>query len=218
MSARQLRQTAVSGPIIVAVRPPIIYGPYDKNFLPRAMDALRGHRFLLIDGGEAPLNVVWVDHLVDVILLAAAHPGAAGHAFNVMDEVDTDALFSDMVLRLATGMPSGVSCAGEREVVKPIAPWPCTSSITSLVIWRTWSVRVRTRRGVNPLERTRRWRACSGSSIDTIESGTRLIGRTPCAALKCSASRDASITSAWRVIAHIPERSSNHGPCSRSQA
>lgn len=83
------RRGKLLGVEVVAVRPPVIYGPYDKNFLPRAMEALRGHRFLLIDGGEAPLNVVWVDHVVDVILRAAAHPGAAGHAFNVMDEVDT---------------------------------------------------------------------------------------------------------------------------------
>jgi 2-alkyl-3-oxoalkanoate reductase len=74
---------------VVAVRPPIIYGPYDRNFLPRAMDALRARRFLLVDGGAAPLNVAWVDHVVDVILLAAEKPAAAGHAFNVMDEVDT---------------------------------------------------------------------------------------------------------------------------------
>lgn len=73
---------------ITAVRPPIIYGPYDRNFLPRAMDALRGRRFLLVDGGRAPLNVVWVDHVVDVLLRAAAHPDAVGQAFNVMDEVD----------------------------------------------------------------------------------------------------------------------------------
>ena len=70
------------------MRPPIIYGPYDRNFMPRAFAALRGRRFLLIDGGRAPLNVVWVDHVVDVLLLAAAHPAAPGQAFNVMDEVD----------------------------------------------------------------------------------------------------------------------------------
>ncbi|APR82202.1 UDP-glucose 4-epimerase [Minicystis rosea] len=79
----------LSGIEVTAVRPPIIYGPYDRNFLPRAMAALRGHRFLLIDGGRAPLNVVWVDHVVDVLLRAASLPAAAGEIFNVMDEVDT---------------------------------------------------------------------------------------------------------------------------------
>jgi nucleoside-diphosphate-sugar epimerase len=74
---------------VAAVRPPIIYGPFDRNFMPRAMEALRSHRFLLIDGGRAPLNVVWVDHVCEVLLLCATHPAAAGEAFNVMDEVDT---------------------------------------------------------------------------------------------------------------------------------
>jgi len=79
---------AALGLEVTAVRPPIIYGPYDRNFMPRTLAAIRGRRFLLIDGGRAPLNVVWVDHVVDVLLLAAAHPAAAGQAFNVMDDVD----------------------------------------------------------------------------------------------------------------------------------
>ncbi|NUP11388.1 MAG: NAD-dependent epimerase/dehydratase family protein [Polyangiaceae bacterium] len=73
---------------VTAVRPPIIYGPYDRNFMPRAVDSLRHHRFLLVGGGRAPLNVVWVDHVVDVALLASERPEARGEAFNVMDEVD----------------------------------------------------------------------------------------------------------------------------------
>lgn len=73
---------------VAAVRPPIIYGPYDRNFMPRAATALFARRFLLIDGGTAPLNVVWVDHVVDVLLRAALSDAAPGEAFNVMDEVD----------------------------------------------------------------------------------------------------------------------------------
>ncbi|HVY48901.1 MAG TPA: NAD-dependent epimerase/dehydratase family protein [Minicystis sp.] len=75
---------------VTAVRPPIIYGPNDRNFLPRAIEALKKRRFLLVDGGRAPLNLVWVDHVVDVVLRAAEHPDAAGEAFNVMDEVDRE--------------------------------------------------------------------------------------------------------------------------------
>lgn len=73
---------------VSAVRPPIIYGPYDRNFMPRAAEAIEKGRFLLVDGGRAPLNLVWVDHVVDVSLLCAFHPDAVGQAFNVMDEVD----------------------------------------------------------------------------------------------------------------------------------
>jgi nucleoside-diphosphate-sugar epimerase len=80
---------AALGLQVAAVRPPIIYGPYDRNFMPRVLAAIRGRRFLLVDGGSAPLNVVWVDHVADLLLLAAEHPAAAGQAFNVMDEVDS---------------------------------------------------------------------------------------------------------------------------------
>jgi len=73
---------------VVSVRPPIIYGPYDRNFMPRALETLRKRMVLLVDGGRAPLNLVWVDHVVDVVLRAAARPDLDGEAFNVMDEVD----------------------------------------------------------------------------------------------------------------------------------
>jgi nucleoside-diphosphate-sugar epimerase len=73
---------------VIAIRPPIIYGPYDRNFMPRALATLKRRMALLVDGGRAPLNLVWVDHVVDVVLAAAARRDLAGEAFNVMDEVD----------------------------------------------------------------------------------------------------------------------------------
>jgi nucleoside-diphosphate-sugar epimerase len=85
------RLGVIRGIEVTAIRPPIIYGPYDRNFMPRVLAALRGRRFLLVDGGRAPLNVAWVDHVIDVLLLAAASPAAVGQAFNVMDEVDSPA-------------------------------------------------------------------------------------------------------------------------------
>lgn len=73
---------------VIAIRPPIIYGPYDRNFMPRALTMLKRRMAVLIDEGRAALNVVWVDHLVDVLLIAACRPDLAGEAFNVMDTVD----------------------------------------------------------------------------------------------------------------------------------
>ena len=73
---------------VSAVRPPLIYGPYDRNFIPRSLRMLEKGLMILVDGGHAPLNVVWVDHVVDVLLLAAEKDAAVGQAFNVMDTVD----------------------------------------------------------------------------------------------------------------------------------
>jgi nucleoside-diphosphate-sugar epimerase len=73
---------------VVAIRPPIIYGPHDRNFMPRALETLKRRMVLLVDGGRAPLNLVWVDHVIDVVLAAALRRDLGGEAFNVMDEVD----------------------------------------------------------------------------------------------------------------------------------
>jgi 2-alkyl-3-oxoalkanoate reductase len=84
------RLGASAGLEVVAIRPPGIYGPHDRNFMPRAVRALRKRQFVFIEGGAAPFNLVWVDHVVDVIILAAEKEGIAGEAFNVVDEVDAD--------------------------------------------------------------------------------------------------------------------------------
>ncbi|HRI70943.1 MAG TPA: NAD-dependent epimerase/dehydratase family protein [Polyangium sp.] len=73
---------------VIAIRPPIIYGPYDHNFMPRALQSLKRRIVPLIDGGKAPLNVVWVDHVIDVLLAAAGRRDLGGEAFNVMDCID----------------------------------------------------------------------------------------------------------------------------------
>ncbi len=59
-------------------------------------------------------------------------------------------------------------------------------SATSSMIWfdssRMWSVSARTRAGVKPRLMSRRWRVCSGSSIEMIDIGAATRGRTPSAA------------------------------------
>jgi nucleoside-diphosphate-sugar epimerase len=125
------RRGGLLGLPVTAVRPPLVYGPYDRNFIPRVVSALRGRRYLLVDGGHAPLNVVWVDHLVDVLLLAAEHPAAIGQTFNVMDEVDT--------------LPPSVREVGEivaRELGLPrpflSVPAPAARALAR-VVERTWN-------------------------------------------------------------------------------
>jgi nucleoside-diphosphate-sugar epimerase len=68
---------------VAAVRPPVIYGPYDRQFLPRLVDRLRHGRLLYVDGGQAPFNIVSSADVADVLLRCTNHPAAAGEAFNV---------------------------------------------------------------------------------------------------------------------------------------
>jgi len=68
---------------VAAVRPPVIYGPYDRQFLPRLLDRLRQGRLLYVDGGRAPFNIVSSADVADVLLRCTNHPAAPGEAFNV---------------------------------------------------------------------------------------------------------------------------------------
>lgn len=68
---------------VATVRPPVIYGPYDRQFLPRLLDRLRHGRLLYVDGGQAPFNIVSSADVAEVLLRCADQPAAAGEAFNV---------------------------------------------------------------------------------------------------------------------------------------
>lgn len=69
----------------VVVRPTIVYGPRSGRIL---MDFARVdlERIKLIDGGAGLANMIYVDDLVDGILLASQHPAAANEAFLMSGE------------------------------------------------------------------------------------------------------------------------------------
>ena len=71
---------------------------------------------------------------------------------------------------------------------------------------------------MNPLLTSRRWRVCSGSSIEMIDIGAGTLGRTPWAAEYSSWWRLMWLTSSWREMTHISLRLSHHtGAFCRSQ-
>src|SRR6266545_4927753 len=65
------------------VRPPLIYGPYDRTFLPSLAASLRRRAFVYTIDPTTRINLVHVQHLVEVILAVFEHGYAAGEAFNV---------------------------------------------------------------------------------------------------------------------------------------
>ena len=72
-----------SGLAVTVVRPSWIYGPRDRNGLPRLAKALRG-RWVKIQGrGDNPLNLVYAGDVADGILRAANHPEARGQAYHL---------------------------------------------------------------------------------------------------------------------------------------
>lgn len=66
------------------IRPLIVYGPHG-HWVTQAVTALR-EGAVLADGGRGTLNPVYVDNLVDAILLAAKDPDAAGEVFMAVDD------------------------------------------------------------------------------------------------------------------------------------
>ena len=69
----------------VIVRPPYIYGPRDRQFLPRVLTSLRTQQFKFVGAGRNPITLVYVGNLVDALLRAATTPGVVGEVFLVTD-------------------------------------------------------------------------------------------------------------------------------------
>jgi nucleoside-diphosphate-sugar epimerase len=93
------------GPGAVVVRPSWIYGPRDRNSLPRLMTAFRAGRVRLIGTGDNLLNVVYAADVAEGAILAANHPAAGGRAYNLCSEGElTQRQFLD-ALTEALGRP-----------------------------------------------------------------------------------------------------------------
>jgi nucleoside-diphosphate-sugar epimerase len=69
----------------VVLRPATVYGPRALETVGKIGTAIKGGYMLLVDRGRAIAGLVYIDNLVDAILLALRHPDARGEAFNVTD-------------------------------------------------------------------------------------------------------------------------------------
>ncbi|MEW5848740.1 MAG: SDR family NAD(P)-dependent oxidoreductase [Myxococcota bacterium] len=69
------------------LRPSVIYGPYDEQFVPRLVRSLRSHSFIYVGDPDRPINLCAVEHLTWCAFAALQTPAAAGEAFNVVDGV-----------------------------------------------------------------------------------------------------------------------------------
>ncbi len=67
------------------VRPGDVYGPGSIPWAVRPLEALKSGVFVLPGRGEGLMTPVYVDDLVDCIVRALDHPGAAGRAFTAWD-------------------------------------------------------------------------------------------------------------------------------------
>ena len=70
---------------VTVLRPGFIYGPRDRNVLPKLVDQLREGWIIYIARGKYALNTTYVGNLVEAVFLAADNPAAVGEIFNVTD-------------------------------------------------------------------------------------------------------------------------------------
>lgn len=70
---------------VVVFRPPIIYGPYGAYWTARILMEIQTGA-ILVNGGTGSANLIYVDNLVDAVLLAMKNDAAAGEIFNVVDD------------------------------------------------------------------------------------------------------------------------------------
>ena len=66
---------------VVALQPTAVYGPWGGVWTAQPLAALAAGRWILVDGGRGIANAVYVDDLVNAMLLAAVRDGVEGEAF-----------------------------------------------------------------------------------------------------------------------------------------
>jgi nucleoside-diphosphate-sugar epimerase len=71
-----------------AVRPDVIYGRHDRQFVPRIARMLRRGVAPLVGGGHTTLAIVHAENVADGIVRAAASDGAGGRAYNLANDFD----------------------------------------------------------------------------------------------------------------------------------
>jgi nucleoside-diphosphate-sugar epimerase len=70
------------------IRPSWMYGPRDRNTLPRLIHALKARRVRLIGEGNNLMNLVYVADVAEAAIRAANHPGAVGEVYNLSSAGD----------------------------------------------------------------------------------------------------------------------------------
>ncbi len=70
---------------VTIIRPTFVWGPRGGQFTLGVVRSMRNGTFALLDNGQAKCPAVYVDNLVDVMLLAALKDEAVGESFLVAD-------------------------------------------------------------------------------------------------------------------------------------
>ena len=98
-------QLAWEYPDVTVIRPSWIYGPRDRNTLPRIIPALQQGRVRIIGKGDNLLNIIYVSDVAAGAILAANNPIAKGQAYNLCSEGEVTQRELINTLTDALGLP-----------------------------------------------------------------------------------------------------------------
>lgn len=73
---------------ISAVRPGNVYGPNDRTFISKYIDALLQGKFAEVNHGKSKTCPVYVENLMDIFMLAGSEEQAVGNAYLATDGLD----------------------------------------------------------------------------------------------------------------------------------
>ncbi|MEP6617914.1 MAG: NAD-dependent epimerase/dehydratase family protein [bacterium] len=111
-----------------AVRPDVIYGRYDRQFVPRIARLLRWGFSPLIGGGRTTLPIVHAENVADGVVRAMATDAAGGRAYNLANDYDVSVADffrlagEGMQMRLRPAhIPLGLA-TGAMRAFKTVAP------------------------------------------------------------------------------------------------
>jgi len=106
--------------VATAIRPSMVWGPRDRQFLPKVIDALSKGLMIYLGGGRKLVGLTHVDNIVALVRLCLAKEVSRGRAYNVDD--DDRRTLRDLVhalcVRLGYKEPRLSAPAG---VAKPVA-------------------------------------------------------------------------------------------------
>lgn len=98
---RLVREYAAKGLDTSIVYPVWVYGPGDRTLFPLIADAIR-NGLIFYWAQNARMSLVYIDNLIDLLLLAATHPTASGEEFLSCD--GEELTFEGFCERLAAGI------------------------------------------------------------------------------------------------------------------
>ncbi|MEO8562637.1 MAG: NAD-dependent epimerase/dehydratase family protein [bacterium] len=125
------------------VRPCVVYGPYDRQFVPRLARMLRRGFVPVIAGGQTTMPIVHAGNVVDGMVRAAESDGANGNAYNLAN--DFEVTVADFFRYAAEGMETSIRivsvpmlaariAVGAFQVVAPLVVGDRFNSVTSATL------------------------------------------------------------------------------------